>query len=386
MGREEHVILAVMHSSSSRPTYCIVDLGAIAHNIARLCAIVGPHTQVAAVVKADGYGHGAVAVGRAALGAGASWLAVAFVAEGLELRAAGITAPILVLGWTPTADAPAGIAAGMALTVYDLDLARAYAAIARSQGRVVRVHFKVDTGMGRLGVLPGEALACIRALHGIDGLAVEGVFTHFATADEADRTLANTQLQRFQELLAALQANGLRPALVHAANSAATLSLPESRFDLVRVGIAMYGLHPSDVVPCPPDFRAALAWKSAVAQVKRLPPGHPVSYGAEYHTRDEELIATIPIGYADGFRRITGANLALVHGQRVPIVGRVCMDQVMANVTAVPGVALGDEVVLIGRQGAETITAEEVARHWQTINYEVTSGIMERVPRYYHTP
>lgn len=365
-----------------RPTYVVVDLSAIQHNLRRMEQIT--HTPVMAVVKANAYGHGALEVSRAAVEAGVKWLGVAFASEGIALRQAGLTANILVLGYTPPHLASEAIENDLSLTVYDLDIASACADAARAMKRRVRLHVKVDTGMGRLGVMPDEAASLVKSLELWNGVLVEGLFTHFATADESDQSFALEQLRRFLHVVEPLLSVGRDPKLIHVANSAAALALPEARFDLVRIGIAMYGLHPSPDVPVPPDFIPALEWKSTVAQVKTLPPGTPVSYGREYVTKGRERIAVIPVGYADGFRRFP-KNVAqvIVGGQRVPVVGRVCMDQMMANVSEVDDVKMGDEVVLIGKQGGAQITAEDAAAWWGTINYDVTSGIMARVPRVY---
>jgi len=341
-------------------------------------------TGVMAVVKANAYGHGAVEVSRSAVEAGAEWLGVAFAAEGMALRQAGLKANILVLGYTPPDSAREAIENDLSLTVYDLNIANAYADTARAINRRARLHVKVDTGMGRLGAAHSEAAPLVKKIDVIPGAVAEGLFTHFAAADESDQTFALEQLRRFLHVVEALGAEDRDPKIVHAANSAAALALPEARFDLVRVGIAMYGLHPSPDVPAPSDFVPALEWKSVVAQVKTLPPGTPVSYGREYVTKGSERIAVIPVGYADGFRRFP-KNVAqvIVGGRRVPVVGRVCMDQIMANVSEAGNVRVGDEVALIGKQGGARITAEDAAAWWGTINYDVTSGIMARVPRFY---
>ncbi len=366
----------------SHLTWVQVDLAAIQNNLQRMKALT--NTRVMAVVKANAYGHGAVEVARAAASAGADWLGVARAPEGLALRAAGLTLPILVLGYTPPDLAAEVIGTDLTLTVFDLEAARAYAAAACALGRRARVHVKVDTGMGRLGVLPEDAVAFTRAVRALEGVEVDGVFTHFAGADLADPSSARRQLAEFETVLAALDESGLRPSLVHAANSAAALALPAARYDLVRLGIALYGLHPSDDVPCPPGFMPALTWKAIVTQVKTLPPGHGISYGSEYVTTETETVVVIPVGYADGFRRVPkNVNEVLIHGQRAPVRGRVCMDQIIAGVSHIPGVRAGDEVVLVGKQGRETMSAEEVAQRWGTINYDVTSGIMTRVPRVY---
>jgi alanine racemase len=365
-----------------RPTWAEIDLDALAHNARALRARLSPGAQLMAVVKANAYGHGAAAVARGALGAGATWLAVATLSEALELRADGLAAPVLVLGYTPPAQAAAAAARDVALTVYDPDVADAYAAAGAQAGRALRVHLKIDTGMNRLGVAPEDAAALAARLAAHAGLAYEGVYTHFARADERDQSHTDRQLARFRGALAALEARGLRPALAHAANSAATLLRPDAHFDLVRAGIVLYGLDPSDEVTCPPEFRPVLAFKTTVTQVRRLPPGAEVSYGGEYVTPGEETLATIAVGYADGFRRGPRRwEYALVRGQRAPLVARVCMDQALLNVTRIPGVRLGDEVVLLGRQGGERITAMDVARWLGTNNYDVVCAISARVPR-----
>jgi alanine racemase len=363
------------------PTWLEIDLNAIRANMRRLRELAG-EAGVMAVVKANAYGHGAVPVSRAAAEAGAAWLGVARAGEGLELRAAGLGLPILVMGYAPPAAAAEAIANELTLTVFDLETAAKYAAAAREQGRSVKVHVKLETGMGRLGIAAEEGLAFVRALAGLDGLVVDGVFTHFAGSDMADQSSALKQVARLNAALEALSAAGLRPPVVHAANSGAILRRPEARYDLVRSGILLYGLDPSDEVPRPAGFEPALVWKAAVAQVKTLPPGHGVSYGAEYVTTETETVAVLPVGYADGYRRVPKrVNSVLIGGQSAPVRGRVCMDQIVVGVSHVPGIRVGDEAVLIGRQGNEAIRAETLAQRWGTINYDVTSGIMARVER-----
>jgi alanine racemase len=342
---------------------------------------VGPDTAVLAVLKADGYGHGMVRVARTALNNGARYLGVASINEGAVLRQSGITAPILVLGFTPAWQARELVLNDLSATVYDLDVARALDRAATELQSQVQVHVKVDTGMGRLGLLPDEVGPFVLDLQALPGLALAGIFTHFSVAD-SDRDYTHGQLDRFRQVLDNLARRDVHFPLVHAANSAAILTLPASHFNMVRLGIAMYGLDPSPQVRCPPDFRPALAFKTQVAQVKTLPPGSFVSYGNTYQTTTEERIAVIPVGYADGFRRAPRHwEEVLVRGQRATIVGRVCMDQTMINVSAIPDVRQGDEVVLIGKQGKEQITVEDVAERLGTINYEVVSEILARVPR-----
>lgn len=365
-----------------RPTWLEVDLEALAYNVRRVAFdIVKPPTRVLAVLKADAYGHGAVRVARTVLNNGASYLGVASVNEGTILRQAGITAPILILGFVPAWQAREVVSHGLSATVFDLDVAGALDRAARELDRSIRVHVKVDTGMGRLGLLPHQVLTFVRKLQSLPHMELEGIFTHFSVAD-TDVEYTRRQIGTFRQVLAELAEAGLTFPLVHAANSAAILSLPESHFGMVRLGLAMYGLHPSPQLPCPPDFRPALAFKTQVAQVKALPAGSFVSYGNTYRTAGEQQIAVIPVGYADGFRRAPRHwGHVLVQGRPAPIVGRVCMDQTMIDVTAIPGVRQGDEVVLIGQQGQQCITAEEVAQRLGTINYEVVSEILARVPR-----
>jgi alanine racemase len=360
----------------------VINLSAIQHNYRRMREIV--NTKVMAGVNANAYGHGMIEVARAAVEAGADWLGVAILNEGIALRQAGLTANVLVLGYTPPEQAGEAIDHDLSLAVYDLEVARSYAALAEVIHKRARLHVKVDTGMGRLGVLPDEAAKLVKAIEFMDGVRVEGLFTHFATADDADQTYALKQFRKFMHVVDALEEENRDPKIIHAANSAAALTLPETRFDLVRMGIALYGLNPSPDVPVPPDFIPALEWKSAVAQVKTLPPGSPVSYGREYVTQGSETIAVVPVGYGDGFRRYP-KNVAqvLVGGKLVPVLGRVCMDQIMANVSECGEVKIGDEVVLIGKQGGAQITADDAAGWWGTINYDVVTGISARVARVY---
>jgi Alr-MurF fusion protein len=364
-----------------RPTWVEVDLEAIAYNVRRIVEMVGPEVVVLAVLKADGYGHGANRVARTALNNGARYLGVASINEGAALRHSGITAPILVLGYTPAWQAREVVLNGLSATLFNLDVARALSRAAGDLTGQVPVHVKVDTGMGRLGLLPDEVVSFVLELRALPNLVLEGVFTHFSVAD-SDSDYTRWQLDRFRQVLGALAEAGIHIPLAHAANSAAVLSLPESYLDMVRPGIALYGLHPSRQVPCPPDFRPAMRFKTQIAQVKALPAGSYVGYGNTYQTTGTQRIAVLPVGYADGFRRTPCTwGEVLVRGRRAPIVGRVSMDQTMIDVTAIPDVRQGDEVILIGEQGNERLTAEEVAERLGSINYEVVSEILARVPR-----
>jgi alanine racemase len=364
-------------------TWLEIDLEAIRHNIRELRRI--SQSPVMAVVKANGYGHGLVEAGRAALEGGAAWLGVARIDEALGLRSAGITAPILVLGYMDPARVADAISHHITTSIYLPELAQAFSEQACRVGARVQVHAKFDSGMGRLGVFPEDGLPFLRHLCELPGLDLQGMFTHFARSDEAERAPTDWQIGRFQALVDECTRAGLRPPLVHAANSAAALYFPEARYDLVRCGIAIYGLHPSSETPLPDTFRTALTWKARLASVKMLPAGHGIGYGHRYITRGPERIGAVAVGYADGFRRRLG-NFALVRGKRVKVAGGVCMDQIMLQLDDVPEAQVGDEVVLIGRQGSAAITAEEIGSEWGTVNYEVVCGLQARVPRFYINP
>jgi alanine racemase len=364
----------------ARPTWVEVDLNAIANNVRWLAQMVAP-AKIMAVLKADAYGHGMVKIARTALNNGVAWIGVATLGEAITLRQAGIEAPILVMSYMPAWQTHEAILHNVRATIFNQELAQAFSRAAADLNQIACVHVKVDTGMGRLGLLPDEVLPFLQSID-LPDLKVEGMYTHFATADEADLSHAREQLRRFQALLQQLDEARLRPLLVHAANTAALINLPEAHFDMVRPGIGLYGLPPSADTPLPEGFRPALTFKSTIGQVKTLPPDSPIGYGATYRTKGEETIAIIPVGYADGFRRAPRTwREVLVKGQRAPLVGRVSMDQAAINVTHIPNVRQGDEVVLIGQQGNEIITAEEVAENLGTINYEVVSGLLARIPR-----
>jgi len=375
----------VVIMQSERPTWVEIDLSAIGNNTRQVKALVGPSVRVLASLKADAYGHGALKVARTVLHNGASMLGVATVSEATPLREAGINAPILVFGYVPLWQMREAVRLDLSITLYSGESARALSRAAQALKKTVKVHVKVDSGMGRLGICAEQVediLALIREIKSLPGLELEGMFTHFAMADSHDLTHARLQLSRFQQVLQAVEAAHLRPPIVHAANSAAMLNLPEARFDMVRPGIALYGLDPSPDTRLPQGFRPALSFKTTVAQVKDIPAGECISYGCAYITERPTRVAVLPVGYADGFRRgPTNWGSVLIHGQQAPILGRVCMDQCMVDVTHIPHVRMGDEVVLIGKQGHATLTAGQVADRLGTINYEVVSEILARVPR-----
>jgi alanine racemase len=375
-----------------------IDLNAIANNVRELRRRTRPQARLMAVVKANGYGHGAAEVARTALANGAEWLGVARLPEAVALREAGLAAPMLVFGYTPPADAARLIDCDLRQSVYSLDAARAYSAAAAARGRTIRVHLKVDTGMGRLGMVPA-APGASNPGHGVDegfireataiarlpGLEAEGIFTHFAASDSADRSYAKRQLALFIEVVSALRSNGMEFELRHAANSAAVIAMPESHLDLVRPGIALYGLRPSEDVDLAGVFlKPAMALKTRIIHLKPVPAGACISYGMTYRTPHATVVATVPAGYADGFRRLfSSKGKMLVHGRRVPVIGRVCMDLTMLDVGAVPEARVEDEVVIFGRQGAESISADHLAHELGTINYEIVCDVTVRVPRVY---
>ncbi len=375
----------IVVARAERPTWVEIDLNAIANNTRRIKSIVGADVQVLISLKADAYGHGALKVARTTLRNGASMLGVATLSEATPLREGGITAPILVFGYVPLWQMREAVHQDVTVTLYNSESAQALSRATLALAKTVKVHVKVDTGMGRLGIREeqlDDIVALVREIQALPGLVLEGLYTHFALADTLDKTHSRLQLERFKHVLLVLDEQGLRPPLVHASNSAATLSLPEARFDMVRPGIAIYGLDPSTEVRVPAGFRPALAFKTLVAQVKLVPAGECISYGCTFTTGRPTQVAVLPVGYADGFRRSPhNWGSVLIHGQEAPLLGRVCMDQCMVDVTDIPQVRIGDEVVLIGQQGDTILTAEQIAERLGTINYEVVAEILARVPR-----
>jgi alanine racemase len=362
-----------------------VDLGAVAHNVAVLRALVRP-ARLCAVVKANGYGHGAAPVGRAALGAGADWLAVAQVDEAVVLRDAGIEAPILLLSEPRLDEVDDAVDTRARLTVYSPAVIEAIARSARRRGRSpVPLHVKVDTGMRRVGVEPADALATVRSVADRPELRLEGVLTHMPVADEPDNPFVDEQLVRFGAVLDELKAAGVDPGIVHMANSAGAISHPASRFDMVRCGIAIYGIPPAPELDGLVDLRPAVTLASEVSFVKRVGAGEAVSYGHRQSVGEDTVVATVPIGYADGvFRQLPlHGQEVLVGGERRPMVGVVTMDQLMVDCGPASRVRPGDAVVLLGEQGGSRITPDEWAGRLGTISYEVVCAIGPRVARRY---
>ena len=369
----------------SHPTRLIVDLSAIRHNARALRACAGADVSLMAVVKANGYGHGIGPAARAALQAGAAWCGVACVPEGLALREAGISVPILVMGYTPASLAREAIEFDLRVNLFDVNVARAFSRVAVELQKPCRAHIKIDTGMGRLGPLSCEAGAVIDAIAALPGIDIEGLFTHLRSS-ESDPDFSREQLRLFREV-----AQGRNVKWLHACNSAGTMMYPEGRFNLVRPGLALYGMSP--FAPSPPlpearetvaQLKPALKWVTRIASIKWLPDEHGIGYNARYRCEGERRIAVIPVGYGDGYRRTPhNAGEVLVRGRRAPIRGNVCMDQCMIDVTDIPEAQFDDEVVLLGAQGDDCISADEIALRLGTVNYEVTTALPARPPRVY---
>lgn len=374
-------------SQPTRATWLEVNVDAVSHNVKLLRQYLTTSCELMAVVKANAYGHGATGVAEVVLQAGASRLAVATLSEAIELRTSGIRAPILVLGYTPPWLVEDAVRHNVTITIYDLTVASALQQSAAVLNSPATVHLKVNTGMNRLGLSTQEAPQFLQTLRDHSLIQVEGIFTHFATSDAADKGFANLQFSRFTELLSLLADAGLRPPIAHAANSAAILTMPQTHLQMVRAGIALYGLHPDvEHTRLPESFRPALSWKAQIAHLINIDPGESVSYGQEFVAKQAMTVAVVPVGYADGFPR-TAQNWrsVLIAGHVAPLIGRICMDQAMVDVTQIVQLfgplAQGDEIVLIGSQGTAEISVDEVARRLQTNNYDVVSRILSRIPR-----
>ena len=383
-----------------RPTVALVDLDAFAGNCAQVRSLAGSGVRLLAVVKADGYGHGAEEMASRAVAAGAEMLGVGVVEEGWELRRSGVLTPVLVLGGALPEQAYAAVSGDFEMVICDLRVAEALSEVAGSQGKTLAVHVKVDTGMGRLGVALGEARSFLERLAGLPGLAVRGLMTHLADA-EVQGGGAETQMSLFRDLARDLDAKGLRPPLLHVANSAALLNLPDSRFDMVRVGILLYGAEPAPGQGFQPsqggqspnrggstrevsEYLPVMFWRSRIVHLNEAESPRTVGYGRRFQTKGPSRIAIIPMGYADGYpRSLTNKADVLIRGQRAPVVGAVSMDMLAASVGHTPGVEVGDEVILLGSQGDERISAEEMASLAETLPYEIFCGLSRRVPRVY---
>jgi len=363
-------------------TYVAVNLDAIAHNFEAICEKV--NVPVMVVLKANGYGHGAIEIARL-LEEHADFFGVSSVSEALELQKAGFTTPILILGHTPVEALPVAVEHGFRTTISSLDDAKALSQEACRQGKAARFHFAVDTGMSRLGFQPTEESAdTCQVISKLPGIFPEGLFSHFATADCADLTRAKLQTDRFNGFFQLLKARGIKIPLRHMNNSAGLMNF-DNHYDMVRAGIVLYGLYPSaEVDPKLLKLKPALSWYSRVSHISLLPAGREISYGGTYVTTAPTKVATVPVGYADGYSRsLSGKFYVLIHGKKAPILGRICMDQLMVDVTDIPDVKVGDQVTLVGKDGDAQITVEQIAEAAGSFNYEFVCGISRRVPRYY---
>lgn len=366
-------------------TQANINLDAIYQNVEHAKRLLKPETKLMAVIKADGYGHGAVEIADT-IDALADAYGVAILEEGIELRRAGVRKPILILGYTPPEQYEELIAYDIATAAFTLEMARKLSSTAVKMGQNGKIHLKLDTGMSRIGFgLTGESLEQILEVSRLPGIVIEGCFSHFATMDEADKTRAMNQFRRFLDFTEKLEGRGVSLPVKHISNSAGIIEAPEVQLDMVRDGICLYGLYPSEEVqkhrlPLVP----AMEWKARISFVKELPAGVEIGYGGTYTTSRDTKVATIPVGYADGYPRcLSGKGSVVIAGKRAPILGRVCMDQFMVDVTDIPAAAIGTEVTLVGRDGEEEISMEEISAMAHSFNYEFACDVGKRVPRVY---
>ena len=368
-----------------RPTYAEINLKAIHHNLKQIRKQVGKHPHIMAVVKANAYGHGMLPVATSILNEKlASYLGVAIVEEGVTLRQNGIDAPVLVLTAPPEPQLALFVEHNLGATLCSISIARKLDRIAAGLGKKAVVHVKVDTGMGRIGIAPKDTMAFVREVKALNNIEAAGIFTHFATADDKDLSFARRQLSDFTSLLHGLDSAGIHIPIKHAANSGAILQLKESYFDMVRPGIIMYGYYPSRVTRKPVSLQPAMSIRSRIEFMKTVEKGTSVSYGRRYYTSSKTNIASVSIGYADGIsRRLTNKAKVLVNGKKYPVVGTICMDQLMINVGGRPACKVGDRVTLMGRDGDLEIPCWEISEMLDTIPYEIFCSVSERVPRNY---
>jgi len=363
-----------------RATRAIINLGAVSHNIAKIRKKIGNERGLMAMVKADGYGHGAVEVSRAALGSGADSLGVALPEEGQHLREAGIEAPILVVGLIQPEEAYKVVKFCLSQAVASVKLLEALDSEAGKASTKVNVHVKVDTGMGRVGINPDDTVSFVRKVKDFRNLNLEGIFSHFPSSDERDKTFSIGQIQLFNQVISNLRLAGIEVPKKHLANSAAVLDLPQSYYDMVRPGIMIYGFYPSSEVSRSIKLKPAMTLKTKVAQVKVVPAGTPISYERTFVTKKKTTVATLPIGYGDGYNRLlSNRGEVLIKRHRAPVIGNVCMDMCMVDASGVKDIQPGDEVILFG----EGLPTEEIATKIGTIVHEVVAAVNKRVPRIY---
>lgn len=367
-----------------RPTWAEIDLSAIAHNVREIRRVTHPRAEIMAVVKANAYGHGVLPVATTALANGANSLAVAIPEEGALLREHGISAPILILGLTLPEQAEEVVRFNLMPAVATWESALALSRAACLAGRPVNIFVKLDTGMHRIGLQHHEAVSFIKRLLTLKGVVLQGLFTHYSMSDMRDKDYTFQQFSCFQQIVEDLYSQGIHVPLKSTANSAAVIDLPDTHLDIVRPGIILYGLAPSDEVGAGLSLIPAMQFKTRVIYVKKVPSGSKISYGGTHTTSQETVIATLPVGYADGYNRLlSNQGEVLIQGTRCPVVGRVCMDQITVDVTHLPSVSLGEEAVLFGKQGRAEISIDEIADKLHTINYEIVCAVSGRVPRIY---
>ena len=361
-----------------RDVYAEINLAAVRHNLKEIRRKINPASKLCVVVKADAYGHGAVEVSKVAVECGADFLAVATVEEGIELRRAGFNLPILILGLIPPSAAEIVVQNNLTATVADFDLAEKISDAAKNLNVVAKVHLKIETGMGRIGIAPEKSVELAEKISRLPNIELEGIFSHFADADSPDRIFTNHQIKIFSDVAKKIRAAGGGIKICHIAESAAILDIPEAHFDMVRSGIINYGLYPSSDFPKKILLKPAMKLVAKIVYLKKISAGTSIGYGREFVARRDSVIATLPLGYADGYIRAYKNFHVEIRGQLAPIAGRICMDQTMIDVTDVDGVQVGDDVILFG---SEKISIDDAAKHLQTINYEVTCLISSRVPR-----
>jgi alanine racemase len=368
-----------------RPTVCGINHEALRWNLRQIREKIGSQVKILCMVKANGYGHGAVEISQSLASVGANAFGVATLEEAVQLRQAGIQAPVLVLAGVFPDQLDTFLEYKLTPVIHDVISLRGLDKQSSNRQVQLRVHLKVDTGMGRLGFLAAEADQWIGDIKRSKSLQIEGVFSHFSHAESVQGDYTRKQLQIFKQVVEQLRSASVLPALVHLANSAATITLPEAHFDMVRPGLILYGVYPSAEMREQITLKPVLSWQTKILQLKKVPSGASISYGQTFITERESLIATLPLGYADGYPRLlSNRGEALVRGERAPIAGRVCMDLTMVDVTDIRNVRQGDEVVLLGRQGGAEITADEIAAWSNTISYEILTSIGTRVPRIHY--
>ena len=370
-----------------REAWIEIDLEALKHNVSTFKNRLSPGSHIMGIIKADAYGHGASRLAPVLEEKGISRFGVALLQEAIALRDSGVTLPILILGHTSPEDYQEAVAHDLTLTLYTHEEARVLDKAARDVGKLARVHLKIDTGMGRIGFLPtDDSIEEIREIISLHHLNVEGIYSHQAWADNPDGSFAGEQFSRFQNFLNALSEKGVQFEIRHIANSAATINYPHMHLDLVRIGISLYGLYPDVEMARHPKItlHPMMRVKAKLVHVKEVPKGTPISYGCTFVTPRKSRIGTVPMGYADGIpRALSNRGEVLIRGRRCPIVGRVCMDQFMVDVTDLEGCDRGEEIVFLGKQGEETISADDIAEKVGTINYEIVSRMSPRLPRIY---